>query len=160
MILLLKNLLFTVFVPGTVAGLAPWLISRDEPVTWGVGAAVALLLFASGAAIYFWCVWDFASFGRGTPAPIDAPKSLVVRGLYRYSRNPMYVGVLTTLLGWVVLFASLELLVYSACVGTCFQLFVVCYEEPHLSRTFGKSYDEYRSRVSRWIPVIRRRSSA
>jgi protein-S-isoprenylcysteine O-methyltransferase Ste14 len=72
----------------------------------------------------------------------------------------MYVGVLTTLLGWVVLFTSLELLIYSACVGACFQLFVVYYEEPHLSKTFGKSYDEYRSHVGRWISAIGRRSSA
>jgi protein-S-isoprenylcysteine O-methyltransferase Ste14 len=160
MVLLLKNLLFTVFVPGTVAGFVPWLLSREESLAWGAGAALALLLFATGGAIYFWCVWDFATFGRGTPAPIDAPKSLVVRGLYRYSRNPMYVGVLTTLLGWVVLFASLRLLVYSACVGVCFQLFIVYYEEPHLSKTFGRSYDEYRSQVGRWIPGIGRRSSA
>ena len=72
----------------------------------------------------------------------------------------MYVGVLTTLLGWVVLFASLELLLYSAFVCTCFQLFIVYYEEPHLSQTFGKSYAEYRSQVGRWIPAIGRRSSA
>ena len=156
MILALKNLLFTVFVPGTVAGFVPWLVTRGETFTWSAGTALALLLFAAGGAIYFWCLWDFATFGRGTPAPIDAPKSLVVHGLYRYSRNPMYVGVLTVLLGWVVLSGWLVLLVYSACVASCFQLFIVYYEEPHLKRTFGQSYEAYLGRVGRWLPGIGR----
>ena len=156
MMLALKNLLFTVFVPGTVAVYVPWLFTRDESFTWGAGAALALLLFAAGGTIYFWCLWDFASFGRGTPAPIDAPKRLVDRGLYRYTRNPMYVGVLTVILGWVALFGALELLIYAALVGTCFQLFIVHYEEPQLRRTFGESYDDYLSRVGRWLPKIGR----
>jgi protein-S-isoprenylcysteine O-methyltransferase Ste14 len=159
MLLALKNLLFTVLVPGVVAGCVPWLLMRGETRAGGAGTALALSLFAAGGAIYFWCLWDFASFGRGTPAPIDAPKRLVVRGLYRYTRNPMYLGVLTVLLGWVVLFEALDLLLYAICVGSCFQLFVVYYEEPHLSRTFGESYQEYRSRVGRWLPRIRRGSS-
>lgn len=159
MILALKNLLFTVFAPGTVAGFVPWLLTRNEAFTSGLAAALALLLFAVGGAIYFWCLWDFASFGRGTPAPIDAPKSLVVHGLYRYSRNPMYVGVLTVLLGWVVLSGWLLLLVYTACVASCFQLFIVYYEEPHLKQTFGQSYEEYLGRVGRWLPWVGRNSS-
>ena len=154
MLLLLKNLLFTVLVPGTVAGYVPWLITRGDSFGWGAGTAFALLLFAAGVAIYCWCVWDFASFGRGTPAPIDAPKSLVVRGLYRYTRNPMYLGVLAVILGWAVLFQRAGLLVYAACVATCFQLFVVLYEEPHLKRIFGESYREYSARVGRWLPRI------
>jgi protein-S-isoprenylcysteine O-methyltransferase Ste14 len=159
MLLFLKNLLFTLLLPGTVAGYVPWLMTRNDSFTWGAGTALALLLFATGGAIYSWCVWDFAAFGRGTPAPIDAPKRLVVRGLYRYARNPMYVGVLTVIVGWVVLFEALRLLVYAACVGTCFQLFVVFYEEPHLKRAFGKSYQEYMTEVGRWLPRIRRGSS-
>ena len=159
MALLLKNILFTVLAPGTVAGLVPFLLTRNQSFQWGAGAALALLLYAAGGAIYFWCLWDFASFGRGTPAPIDAPKSLVVRGLYRYTRNPMYVGVLTVIIGWVVLFEAFRLLVYAACVGTCFQLFVVFYEEPHLKRAFGKPYEEYMTQVGRWLPMMRRGSS-
>ena len=159
MMLALKNLLFTVLVPGTVAGYLPWLFTRDESFSWGAGTALALFLFAAGGAIYFWCLWDFASFGRGTPAPIDAPKRVVVRGLYRYTRNPMYVGVLTVILAWVALLGALGLLVYAACVGPCFQLFIVYYEEPQLRRTFGKSYDEYQARVGRWLPRIGRGSS-
>lgn len=160
MVLALKNLLFTVLIPGTVAGYLPWLMTRGDGFSWGAGAALALLLFAAGGSIYFWCLWDFASYGRGTPAPIDAPKKLVVRGLYRYTRNPMYLGVLTVILGWVALSGALGLLVYGAFVASCFQLFVVFYEEPQLTRLFGESYLEYRARVGRWLPKIGRGSSA
>ena len=89
MILFLKNLLFTIVAPGIVAVLVPLLIARDGTPATGVPLAIALALFSLGSAIYAWCVWDFASFGRGTPAPIDAPKKLVIRGLYRFTRNPM-----------------------------------------------------------------------
>jgi protein-S-isoprenylcysteine O-methyltransferase Ste14 len=154
MTLFLKNLLFTVVAPGTVAGLIPFLLTRNESFRWGLGAALSLLFFAAGGAIYLWCVWDFASFGRGTPAPIDAPKSLVVRGLYRYSRNPMYVGVLTVILAWVVLSGALWLLIYAAIVWTGFHSFIVFYEEPHLKQTFGESYESYRARVGRWLPRL------
>lgn len=157
MLLLLKNLVFTVVVPGTVAGYIPWLIARGEPIG-SLGCLLAsLVLFTVGGMIYLWCVWDFASFGRGTPAPIDAPKRLVVRGLYRYTRNPMYVGVLTVIVGWTVLFQTLPLLLYALCVGSVFHLFVVFYEEPHLAQIFGTEYEQYRSRVGRWFPVIARR---
>lgn len=159
MALLLKNLLFTVVAPGTVAGLVPFLLTRNESFQWGTGAALAILLFTAGGAIYSWCVWDFASFGRGTPAPIDAPKSLVVRGLYRYTRNPMYVGVLTLILGWVALSGAFRLLVYAACVWSCFHLFILYYEEPHLRKTFGESYESYTARVGRWLPRLGRGSS-
>lgn len=113
-------------------------------------------MLALGAGIYAWCVWDFASFGRGTPAPIDAPKKLVVRGLYRYARNPMYVGVLAVILGWALLFRALSLLPYAMLVAGCFQAFIVLYEELHLRAEFGREYDEYCSRVGRWLPRLKR----
>lgn len=150
--LFLKNLTFTLVVPGVVAVLVPlWLAAPRD------GAEALLLLaaplFIVGVSIYLWCVWDFAVFGRGTPAPIDAPKRLVVRGLYRYSRNPMYVGVLTTIAGWVVLFgAPVRLLIYLAAVVATFNSFVVFYEEPHLLREFGSEYERYCARVGRWFP--------
>jgi protein-S-isoprenylcysteine O-methyltransferase Ste14 len=156
MILLLKNLLFTFIVPGTVAVYVPLLLAGDQPYATGAWRVIAVCLFLVGVSIYGWCVWDFATFGRGTPAPIDAPKSLVVRGLYRYSRNPMYVGVLTTILGWAVLLQAPSLLLYLLFVGLCFQSFVVLYEEPHLQQVFGDSYAEYRAHVGRWLPSIRR----
>lgn len=152
MALLLKNLLFTVIVPGTVAVYVPLLIARGRSVGSGLVLAIALAVLALGAVVYAWCVWDFATFGRGTPAPIDAPKQLVVRGLYRFTRNPMYVGVLTVILGWATLFRAASLVLYALVVGTCFHLFIVLYEEGRLAREFGSQYDAYRSRVARWLP--------
>ena len=152
--LLLKNVLFTLVVPGTVAFYFPLLIAADLPPAAGPRFLVALALLAAGTAIYLWCVWDFATFGRGTPAPIDAPKRLVVRGLYRYVRNPMYVGVLTVLAGWMVLFGSPELIAYGLCVGIAFHLFVVLYEERRLGQLFGAEYHDYCARVGRWLPRI------
>jgi len=155
MALFLENLLFTFLVPGTVAVYVPLLIARDRVPATDVGLVGALALLALGGSIYAWCVWDFATFGRGTPAPIQAPKRLVVRGLYRVTRNPMYVGVLAIVSGQAALFRSGRLLLYAAGLGTCFHLFVVLYEEPHLRRVFGDAYDDYRSRVGRWLPRFR-----
>jgi protein-S-isoprenylcysteine O-methyltransferase Ste14 len=150
--LLLKNLLFTFLVPGTVAVLVPWQIANEFSPGSGFARAPGLFLFALGGAIYAWCVWDFASYGRGTPAPIDAPKRLVARGLYRYTRNPMYLGVLTIISGWVALYQSAGLAAYALFVATCFHLFTVLYEEPHLERSFGSEYNEYKAEVGRWLP--------
>lgn len=152
MALLLKNLVFTLVVPGTVAVFVPLRIADGCSVPSGWAAALAFPAFALGGAIYAWCVWDFASFGRGTPAPIDAPKKLVVRGLYRYTRNPMYVGVLAVISGWALLFRAGSLVLYAALVATVFHLFVVLYEERHLQRTFGPGYDAYCAQVGRWLP--------
>lgn len=149
--LFLKNLLFTVLVPGTVAVYLPLLLSAGGERPSRPLPGVACALFLTGAAIYCWCLWDFASFGRGTPAPIDAPKRLVVRGLYRYSRNPMYLGVLTTVLGWVVLCRSATLAAYFVGVATLFELFVVLFEEPVLRRFFGSEYVAYSQEVPRWL---------
>jgi protein-S-isoprenylcysteine O-methyltransferase Ste14 len=160
MALLFKNLLFTLVVPGTVAVYVPLLIGRKSSLAPPVVLAAAVLLFIVGGAIYAWCIWDFASFGRGTPAPIDAPKRLVVRGLYRFTRNPMYLGVLTVILGWIVALRSTALLFYALGVGTCFQLFILLYEEPHLQREFGADYDLYRARVGRWLPKVGGRPAA
>lgn len=157
MVLLLKNLLFTALVPGTVAIAVPLWIAGSPAPPAGVQRLGAALLFAIGGAIYAWCVWDFASFGRGTPAPIDAPKRLVVRGLYRVVRNPMYLGVLTIILAWAVWFGSPGVLLYAGGVWLMFQSFTVIYEEPHLRSEFGSEYDAYCRRVGRWLPRFRQR---
>jgi protein-S-isoprenylcysteine O-methyltransferase Ste14 len=155
--LFLKNLLFTVFVPGMVAGYVPWrmgasrLTDGARPALWLIAAPV----FLAGASIYFWCLWDFATAGRGTPAPIDPPKTLVVRGLYRYVRNPMYVGVLLVIVGWTVLIRSRDVAIYGASVAMAFHLFVVFVEEPMLRAQFGESYGMYCRSVSRWWPRLR-----
>ena len=158
--LLLKNLLFTFMAPGTVAVLVPWLITSRVPASSGPALVLALILFSLGGAIYAWCVWDFASFGRGTPAPIDAPKKLVVRGLYRSTRNPMYLGVLSVILAWVVLFQAASLAAYAIFVATAFHLFILFYEEPHLERVFGREYASYKSEVGRWLPRLPRKPAA
>ncbi|MGH7832606.1 MAG: methyltransferase family protein [Candidatus Binatia bacterium] len=155
MMLLLKNLLFTLLVPGTIGAYVPLLLARDRPPASGLMFLLALVLLLIGGAIYLWCVWDFAASGRGTPAPIDPPTKLVDRGLYRYTRNPMYVGVITVLLGWAVLFRGTALLIYTFCVAIGFHLFVVLYEEPRLARQFGAEYHDYRARVGRWLPRFR-----
>jgi protein-S-isoprenylcysteine O-methyltransferase Ste14 len=120
MMLLLKDLLFTLVVPGTVAVYVPLLIAQGCAAASGLLFALALAVLTLGSAIYAWCVWDFATVGRGTPAPVDAPKQLVIRGLYRYIRNPMYVGVLLVILGWAVLFRAMVLVLYALLVGTGF----------------------------------------
>lgn len=152
MLLIAKNVAFTVLVPGTVAVYVPVFLIRHGAAAV-LGWVVATVLLVGGGSIYFWCLWDFVTFGGGTPAPIDAPKRLVIRGLYRYSRNPMYVGVLTVIFGWSVLFASWTIAAYGLVVAICFHLFVVLYEEPHLARVFGASYEEYRARVARWTSL-------
>jgi protein-S-isoprenylcysteine O-methyltransferase Ste14 len=149
MALFLKNLLFTLLVPGSVAFYIPLLIASPTPadgLRW-----LGLAPLAAGVAIYLWCAWDFATFGRGTPAPIDAPTRLVVRGLYRYVRNPMYVGVLSAIVGWALIFASAKLSLYAAAVWTAFHLFVVLYEEPDLRARFGADYERYCADVNRWL---------
>ena len=155
LLLLVKNVLFTVLVPGTVAVYVP-LFAFDpalpEPSFVSLIAGILLLI---GATVYAWCVWDFAVAGRGTPAPIDPPKTLVVRGLYRYARNPMYLGVLCVIGGWALLFQSASLFIYGICVATAFHLFVLLYEEPHLRSVFGGSYVDYCAKVRRWLPVPR-----
>lgn len=152
--IVLKNLLFTVLVPGTVAGLVPyWILSSAGQ--WGrpelgLLPILGVLVLGGGLAIYLRCVFDFGSAG-GTPAPIDPPKQLVVRGLYRFSRNPMYLGVLSVIVGQALLFASGRLLLYAAVVFAMFHSFVVFYEEPALRRQFGESYERLCAGVPRWI---------
>lgn len=160
---LLKTLLFTILLPGTVTVYLPcWLLGQTSglypPSTLlGIAGAAALLF---GILVYGWCAWDFTYAGKGTPAPLDPPKILVVRGLYRYSRNPMYVGVLSVLLGETLWFASGRLLGYAAVVWLLFQLFITQYEEPHLQQKFGAEYQHYRQTVPRWFLTFRNPQTA
>jgi protein-S-isoprenylcysteine O-methyltransferase Ste14 len=152
MLLLFKNLLFTLVVPGSVGGFVPWMIAGDGLPAGGVTYALACGLFALGASIYVWCVWDFATFGEGTPAPIEAPKRLVVRGLYCWIRNPMYLGVLTCIVAWGALYQTAWLAAYAVVIFSVFQMFILLHEEPHLQREFGSEYTDYKTRVGRWLP--------
>ncbi len=108
--------------------------------------------------LYLWCIWLFASVGRGTPLPLDAPRRFVAVGPYRWVRNPIYISALLVVIGEAWLFLSLPLLLYSAAMAICFHLFVIAYEEPTLRRRFGESYEHYCRTVNRWTPAKRRAS--
>jgi protein-S-isoprenylcysteine O-methyltransferase Ste14 len=150
-----KTILFTVIVPGAVTVYIPLFLfgpARSSlPFALGPFRYIGIAFILLGILIYLWCAWDFVS-GRGTPAPIDPPKELVVRGLYRFVRNPMYVGVLSILIGEAFFFESATLFWYGAAVFLLFNLFVIFYEEPALGRQFGKSYEDYLATVGRWLP--------
>ena len=145
-------------MPGTVGVYVPVLIARGRPAAAGLPLGVACALLVVGGGLYAWCVWNFALLGQGTPAPIDAPKALVIRGPYRFTRNPMYAGVLMVILGWAVLFRAPVLGGYALGVACCFHLFIVLYEEPHLRGVFGREFDDYTTRVGRWWPRVKRRT--
>ncbi len=152
--LLLKNLLFTLLVPGTAGMLIPLRIAarRIPAPTVEVWSIIGLVLLAAGAAGYFWCLWEFAATGRGTPAPIDPPRHLVIRGPYRFVRNPIYVSVVAVVLGWAAYFHSTGVFFYAIVLIGAFHLFVVAVEEPTLQHKFGDSYRHYRRTVRRWLP--------
>ena len=154
--LLLRSIFFTFLQPGTVTVLIPyWLISSrgtnvassHQPLRY-----LGLPLIVMGASVLLWCIWDFFSQGRGTISPIDPPKYLVVRGLYEYVRNPMYVAVVTILFGEAVFFMSAPVLFEAGVFIILANLFVMCYEEPALRQQFGESYERYSQTVGRWIP--------
>jgi len=151
MMLFIKNVVFSLIVPGTVAVAIPVTAFRHGAIDWNWHTLLALPLLFMGVCIYLWCVWDFGSSGRGTPAPIDPPKFLVDRGLYRFTRNPMYVGVLCVIGGWALLFQSVGIALYLLAVAAAFQTFILGYEEPHLRDVFGADYEAYCSRVPRWF---------
>jgi protein-S-isoprenylcysteine O-methyltransferase Ste14 len=156
-ILFLKNLLFTRLVPGTVAVYIPLLIARPTPAHPGLFMhAIGTLLLTLGAVVYFWTICDFAIFGPGTPLPDDAPKRLVVRGLYRFVRNPMYIGVVMVILGWACVFASFAVLIYALGVLSAVHIFVIFYEEKKLKLLFEVDYDAYQLAVGRWLPRFRK----
>jgi protein-S-isoprenylcysteine O-methyltransferase Ste14 len=148
---IVKTVIFTILVPGTVAVVVPRAICTEASAPTFY-SSIGFLLMALGVAIYSWCAWDFATAGQGTPAPIDAPKRLVVRGLYRFVRNPMYVGVLTVLFSESIVFRSRRILSYAIVVFVFFHLMVILYEEQALKRKFGASYEESLHNVPRWVP--------
>lgn len=153
----LKALLFTIFVPGTALVAIPYflLTSGRGLVKIGMLKWLGLVPLLLGGIALLWCIWDFARIGRGTPAPIDPPKVMVERGLYRFVRNPMYVGALGVLLGEALVFQSLSVVGWAIFMGLLFHTFVVLYEEPTLRKKFGKSYEDYHQSVPRWVPRLR-----
>lgn len=156
----IKSLIFTIVVPGTVAGYVPYLIqtSRSEcpPTTLGVVRYAGLIPIVLGVACGLWCAGAFVMRGRGTPAPIDPPTRLVASGLYRYTRNPMYVAVSMVLMGEAIVLESAVQVLYACLIFAAFHIFVIAYEEPHLRRTFDAAYETYCRQVPRWIVPAKR----
>ena len=153
---------FLVIAPGVVAGLVPWwLTGWQQGAEWPVPVRVAGgLLITAGAATLLGSFAQFALEGRGTPAPPAPTEHLVVRGVYRYVRNPMYLSVTAIVLGEVMLTRSRALLGYWAVWFLAANLFVLLYEEPTLRERFGPSYEAYTQRVGRWLPRFRSRPDA
>ena len=115
-----------------------------------------LVLIFFGAMIYAWSAWTFTFVGKGTPAPFDPPRELVVKGPFRYVRNPIYVFIIIVLVGEAILLQNSALVIYTALAILFLHLWVVFYEEPTLRKRFGKSYEVYCASVSRWFPRLPR----
>jgi protein-S-isoprenylcysteine O-methyltransferase Ste14 len=154
---LLKTAIFTIFVPGTVAGYLPWTLKGGAPAAArGIEEGAAISVIAIGIAIYLYTAfWGFALIGGGTPAPIAPTRILVVKGLHRYVRNPMYIGLALVIAGQAWLFHSRHIAIYLGCVLVIVNFFVLFYEEPTLRKQFGEEYERYRASVPRWIPRFR-----
>jgi protein-S-isoprenylcysteine O-methyltransferase Ste14 len=155
--LAVRSLLWTILLPGLFAGYVPWRffgLDRVQLDLRDAGHVMGLVLIALGTGLLGACILEFARSG-GTLAPVDPPRDLVVRGLYRYVRNPMYLSVTTIVLGELLLTKSVDLLIYWIVWFAAVNLFIIGYEEPTLRRSFGESYDRYTRRVGRWIPTFR-----
>lgn len=122
------------------------------PPAIGLAQATGGLAVIVGLSLAIWCVLAFGIIGKGTPAPFDPPRRLVVRGPYRYVRNPMYVGAIVGLAGASLFYESLALAGFTILFTAVVHLFVLFYEEPTLARLFGADYTEYRRHVARWTP--------
>jgi protein-S-isoprenylcysteine O-methyltransferase Ste14 len=156
----LGSAFFLVIAPGTVAGYVPWRICG-----WRIQAPLlhfsafrwlGVLLIAVGVPVLLDSFAHFALKGLGTPAPVFPTRHLVVSGLYRYVRNPMYVAVVAAILGQGLLFGDVRILEYGILVWLAFHLFVVLYEEPTLRRSFGAEYEAFCVQVGRWVPRFRK----
>jgi hypothetical protein len=154
--------MFTVLVPGTVVWWLPWRLIHAD---WTMHHLAGCIPLALGADLYFWCAAQFLLRGDGTPNISFArplafligrePVRLVHESIYRYSRNPMYVGVITMVFGEALLFGSLNLLFYAFALCLWFHLVVILIEEPHLRKTRGEEYHEYCRKTPRWLPGLR-----
>ena len=153
------SLLFLVVAPGVVAGLIPWLLtgweSDDELGGLLVVRVLGAILLAAGTVVLLDAFARFAREGRGTPAPVAPTERLVVGGLYRHVRNPMYLAVEAAIVGQALLLGRSVLLAYAAVLGAAFWAFVRLYEEQTLSRRYGEEYEAYRRSVPGWWPRLR-----
>jgi protein-S-isoprenylcysteine O-methyltransferase Ste14 len=147
---------FFAVAPGVVAGVVPWLLTgwdvRSPPAVLQIAGG---LLTIGGAAVLVHAFARFVREGLGTPAPVAPTEHLVVGGLYRHVRNPMYLAVLSCIVGQALLLGQPALLVYGGVMAAAFVSFVKLYEEPTLASTFGAEYDAYRAAVPGWWPRLR-----
>lgn len=154
----LGSIVFFFIAPFVIAGVLPWLFWKGEMKNAFLGVEetrlVGLALMAFGTTILIDSFARFALQGIGTPAPIAPPRHLVVTGLYRFVRNPMYVAVLTVIFGEAIFFADPRLAAYGVVVWLLFHAFVRLYEEPALKEQFGAEYQAYKTNVPRWIPRL------
>jgi protein-S-isoprenylcysteine O-methyltransferase Ste14 len=150
--LIIRNLVFTVIVPGAGGVYVPWLILTRNGASPAPAAWYAAPVIAIGAVLYLWCVYAFAHVGRGTPGLWDAPRKVVAAGPYRWVRNPIYIAAVLIVSGEAWLFLSPALLLYAGALAAAFHLLVTGYEEPRLRARFGEQYEAYRRTVCRWIP--------
>ncbi len=154
----IKSIIFLIVLPGAVMVYTPYyVLSLNIKLFFpeiNAFRLIGLVPISIGTVIILWCFWDFINSGKGTPAPNDPPKTLVVKGFYRLTRNPMYVGVIFVLSGEILLFESTALIIYSFTVWLLFHSFVILYEEPTLKDKFGGSYAQYVESVPRWLPGI------
>ena len=156
MSLFFRNLFFTILQPGIVAGLIPFLILGDKVKNisdqpFAFYHALGVLIFVGGIVIMLICIVSFAIHGKGTLSPADPTKKLVVAGLYKFSRNPMYVGVMMILVGEAIFFPSVSLWIYTFSIFSAFHIFIIFFEEPRLRKDFEEEYDSYCKKVKRWI---------
>lgn len=148
--LLSRAVLAFVALPGMVAYVVPIALAAADGRERQLHLSGWILL-ALGTIVMLWCVREFYTAGKGTLAPWAPPRELVVTGLYSYSRNPMYLGVLIVLAGWAAGFQSRTLTIYALAIAIAFHLRVILHEEPYLTRTYGIRWTRYRSRVPRWL---------
>lgn len=156
--LAVRSIVWAALLPGLFAGYLPWRffgLANVQLSARNPFQLLGLLCIGLGVALLLACIWEFARSGRGTLAPVDPPRQLVVRGLYRYVRNPMYLSVTTIVLGELLLTHSRGLLIYWAIWFAAVNLLVIGYEEPTLRRQFGSAYERYTQTVRRWVPSFR-----
>jgi len=154
----MKNLfkqIFSFILPVTVLVIVPLWVQNNRTINTGFHLVSGLILIVTGLVVMWFTISSFMRIGKGTLAPWSPPKKLVIRGLYRYVRNPMILGVLTVLLGEALCLWSKNILIWAGSFFFINTLYFIVYEEPNLENRFGDDYREYKKHVSRWIPRLR-----
>jgi len=150
----IRALIAFIMLPGIFSLIIPHFIAYFDPWKYDNQFISGLIIISIGLSIIFICVTSFYKTGKGTLAPWDPPKKIVVKGLYRFMRNPMYLGVVVLVIGWCVFYGSPILLLYTISLAIGFHIRVVRFEEPWLKKEFGDQWEKYHKNVHRWLPRI------